>query len=213
MQAMCIQVAEIRAIDAEQEHYRTEQELTSARSELDILHSQDQAATSQSSDTGNPHTRTDDLALAESALLSLKADLDTANQRILQLQQSANGQAPFLNGQQPAVSGQMYPDGLSRLSTGMKGRHSGLPSGAASDSSASGHEDTAQAMEVSSCCLPVPYQRCTYSLHTAACPWHGQQGSQFRKTHCCSVVLRQASSSGYVCFVLIVVHKRHRFLV
>ena len=205
MQTMCIQVVEIRAIEADEEQYRTEQELTSGHSELEILHSQDQAATSQSADTGNPHTRTNDLALAESALLSVKADLDTANQRIYQLQQSTNGQAPS-NKQQPAISGQMYPDGLSRLSTGMKGRHSGLPSEAASDSSASSHEDTAQAMEVSSyTCL---YQQCTCSLHTTArtaCPWHGQQGSHSYitaqkaclNTHCCAVVLRQAT--GFWC--------------
>ena len=147
MQAMCIQVAETRSVEAEEEQYRTEQELASARSELDILRSENQAAV--------PHTRTEELAHAESALLSVKADLDTATHCIHQLEQPASGQAPFLDRQQPAVSGQMYPDGLSRLSTAMKGRHSGLRSGAASDSSASSHEDTAQVMEVSSCCLLV----------------------------------------------------------
>ena len=153
MQAICTQVAEMRAIQAEEEQYGTKQELASARSELEALHSQVQTAITPSDHTGHPHLRTDDLARAESALLSLKAELDTANQRIHQLEQPANGQTPVLNRQQPAASGQMYPDGLSRLSTGTKARHAALLSGAVSDSSASSHEDIAQALEVSSCCL------------------------------------------------------------
>ena len=176
---MCIQVAEMRAIEAEEEQCRTEQELASARSELDILQSQNQAAISQLDNIGHLHARTEELARAESALLSVKAELDKANQRIHQLQQPASGQTPFLNRQQPAVSGQMYPDGLSRLPNGVKGRHSGLPSGAASDSSASSHEDTAQAMEVSNCRLPGHQRQCTYTLRTmprTTCARHGQHG-------------------------------------
>lgn len=181
MQATCIQVTETRAVEAEEEQYRTEQELASARSELEALHSQNQAAIPHSDHTGHPHLGTDDLAHAESALLSLKAELDTANQRIHQLEQSLKGRILVLNRQQPAASGQMYPDGLSRLSTGTQARHAGLPSGAASNSSVSSHEDIAQPLEVSSCCLPAAAQQhALTTYHKTACtvyPGHGQPGS------------------------------------
>lgn len=133
----CSQVAEMRADEVEEEQYKTEQELASGRSELNRLHSQNEAAVHQSDDSGHLHIRAGDLAHADSALLSMKAELDSANQRIYQLEQSTGGSV-----QQSATSGQMYPDGLSRLST-TAGR-AGMSSGVGSDSDASSHEATAQ---------------------------------------------------------------------
>ena len=137
MHMMCTQVAETRADDAEEEQYRTEQQLASGRSELARLQSQKEAAVHQSDDSGHVQIRAGDLARADSARLSTKAALETAKQRIQQLEQSGSGTA-----QHNATSGQMYPDGLSRLSTTMG--QAGMPSGVASDSGASSHEATAQ---------------------------------------------------------------------
>lgn len=127
----------MRADEAEEEQYKIEQELASGRSELHRLRSQNEAAAHQSDDSGHLHIRAGELARADSALLSVRAELETANQCIHQLEQSASGTV-----QHNATSGQMYPDGLSRLSTTTG--HAGMPSGVASDSDASSHEATAQ---------------------------------------------------------------------
>lgn len=165
MHTMCTQVAEMRADEAEEEQYKTEQELASGRSELNRLHSPNEAAVHQSDDSGHLHIRAGDLARADSALLSMKAELDTANQRIHQLEQSASETVPVLNGQQFATSGQMYPDGLSRLSTTMG--HAGMPSGVASDSDASSHEATAQVGRRATAACPAAQHISTHTQQQA----------------------------------------------
>ena len=193
MHTSYIQVAEVRATEAEEEQYRTEQELASARYGLHASHLHNQATISTAPGSG---MMVDDLQTgstrAESALVSSNAELKAANQRIHQLEQSAHGHMPLSN---IHTNAQIYSNGLS---TGMKGSHGTIPVGAFSDSNVSSHKVTAQAMEVNMCFLKLGFllacpaaqhlQATCNSTHTLSRAWSA------RPAYC--VIARMLPHSG-----------------